>query len=150
MNYYLVPESIAESLQLKEMRKSTGDGLYLLSEYDLQPYGIERAENEGAVELSLQRKPIPGQEPEEQQVNANAQEEPVEEEMIEVEVEVQEEVGRFPREVDLRAVQPPAHQLEGADKPIRQLLGFDDADLRSPGMLNQNMRRDKRYENFSS
>ena len=92
MNYYLVPESIAESLQLKELRKSTGDGLYLLSEYDLQPYGIERAENEGAVELSLQRKPIPGQEPEEQQVNANAQEEPVEEPTEEVEESVEEVV----------------------------------------------------------
>ena len=59
MNYYLVPRSIAESLQLTQIRKSSPGGFYLLSEYDIQPYGIERAINEGAVELKEKQTPVP-------------------------------------------------------------------------------------------
>lgn len=59
MNYYLVPKSIAESLQLTQIRKSSPGGFYLLSEYDIQPYGIERAINEGAVELKEKQTPVP-------------------------------------------------------------------------------------------
>lgn len=43
MNYYLTPTVIAEALGLTELRKSTPDGMYLLSESDLVPYGVERA-----------------------------------------------------------------------------------------------------------
>lgn len=67
MNYYLVPTSIAESLQLTRIRKSSAGGFYLLSEYDLQPYGIERAIGEGATELSENHTPVPVAEPEQPQ-----------------------------------------------------------------------------------
>lgn len=67
MNYYLVPQSIAESLQLTRIRKSSAGGLFLLSEYDLQPYGIDRAISEGAMELSGNRSPLPTAEPEQVQ-----------------------------------------------------------------------------------
>lgn len=52
MNYYLVPGEIAESLDLTAIRKKTPGGMFLLSESDLLPYGIDRALNEGAVILS--------------------------------------------------------------------------------------------------
>ena len=67
MNYYLVPTSIAESLQLTRIRKSSSGGFYLLSEYDLQPYGIERAIEEGSIELSQNHTPVPVAEPEPQE-----------------------------------------------------------------------------------
>lgn len=67
MNYYLVPQSIAESLQLTRIRKSSSGGMFLLSEYDLQPYGIDRAIGEGAMELSENRVPVPTAEPEQEQ-----------------------------------------------------------------------------------
>ena len=67
MNYYLVPTSIAESLQLTRIRKSSSGGFYLLSEYDLQPYGIERAVEEGSIELSENHTPVPVAEPEPQE-----------------------------------------------------------------------------------
>lgn len=68
MNYYLVPQNIAESLQLTRIRKSSAGGMFLLSEYDLQPYGIERAIGEGATELSENRAPVPTAEPEQEQL----------------------------------------------------------------------------------
>ncbi len=55
MNYYLTPQAIAEALNLTAIRKSTSDGLFLLSESDLVSYGIERAKKEGAIELSNNR-----------------------------------------------------------------------------------------------
>lgn len=67
MNYYLVPTSIAESLQLTRIRKSSSGGFYLLSEYDLQPYGIERAIEDGSIELSQNHTPVPVAEPEPQE-----------------------------------------------------------------------------------
>ena len=67
MNYYLVPTSIAESLQLTRIRKSSSGGFYLLSEYDLQPYGIERAIEDGSIELSENHTPVPVAEPEPQE-----------------------------------------------------------------------------------
>lgn len=67
MNYYLVPTSIAESLQLTRIRKSSSGGFYLLSEYDLQPYGIERAIDDGSIELSQNHTPVPVAEPEPQE-----------------------------------------------------------------------------------
>lgn len=69
MNYYLVPQTIAESLQLTRIRKSSAGGMFLLSEYDLQPYGIERAVEEGAMELSGNRAPLPTAEPEQEQLS---------------------------------------------------------------------------------
>lgn len=62
MNYYLVPTEIAEALGLTQLRKSTPGGMFLLSESDLVPYGVERAINEGAIELSNNRRPAPAQE----------------------------------------------------------------------------------------
>ena len=67
MNYYLVPTEIAEALGLTQLRKSTPGGMFLLSESDLVPYGVERAINEGAIELSNNRRPAPAQEPAAQQ-----------------------------------------------------------------------------------
>lgn len=52
MNYYLVPGEIAESLDLTAIRKKTPGGMFLLSESDLLPYGIDRALNEEAIILS--------------------------------------------------------------------------------------------------
>ncbi|MBQ7684364.1 MAG: hypothetical protein IJT48_07720 [Bacteroidaceae bacterium] len=62
MNYYLVPTEIAEALGLQQLRKSTPGGMFLLSESDLVPYGVERAINEGAIEVSNRRRPTPAQE----------------------------------------------------------------------------------------
>lgn len=58
MNYYLTPQAIAEELNLTAIRKRTSEGIYLLSEYDLTSYGIEKAIAEGAVELSNNLPPI--------------------------------------------------------------------------------------------
>ena len=52
MKAYLVPETIAEALGLTSIRMKTPDGKYLLSEQDLVAYGIPKAINEGAIELS--------------------------------------------------------------------------------------------------
>lgn len=52
MNYYIVPRKIAESLDLTALRKCTPSGLYLLSESDLLPYGVDRAISEGAQALT--------------------------------------------------------------------------------------------------
>lgn len=52
MNDYLVPREIAETLGLVRLRKSTSQGLFLLSESDLLGYGIQRAIDEGALVLS--------------------------------------------------------------------------------------------------
>lgn len=69
MNYYLTPKEIAEALGLTELRKSTPGGWYLLSESDLVSYGIERAKEAGAIELSNNRHVTPAQEPAEEQEN---------------------------------------------------------------------------------
>lgn len=69
MNYYLTPQEIAEALGLTELRKSTSGGLYLLSESDLVSYGIERAKEAGAIELSNNRHVTPAQEHAEEQEN---------------------------------------------------------------------------------
>ena len=52
MNDYLVPRSIAEALGLVRIRKSTAQGLFLLSESDLLAYGLQKALDEGAIVLS--------------------------------------------------------------------------------------------------
>jgi hypothetical protein len=52
MNDYLVPREIAETLGLVRLRKSTSQGLFLLSESDLLGYGIQRSIDEGALVLS--------------------------------------------------------------------------------------------------
>lgn len=62
MNYYLTPREIAEALSLTDLRKSTPTGMYLLSESDLVPYGVERAKQAGAIELSNNRHVTPAQE----------------------------------------------------------------------------------------
>ena len=67
MNYYLTPREIAEALGLAGLRKSSPGGFYLLSESDLVPYGIERAKEAGAVELSNNRHVSPSHEAEEAQ-----------------------------------------------------------------------------------
>lgn len=51
MKYYLVPKEIAEKLDLVDLRKSTPGGYFLLSEYDLVPYGSGKAVEEGAITL---------------------------------------------------------------------------------------------------
>ena len=56
MDYYLVPGEVAGKLNLTEIRKRTPDGMFLLSESDLLPYGAERAKEEGAVMLSNERR----------------------------------------------------------------------------------------------
>lgn len=92
MNYYLVPTSIAESLQLTRIRKSSSGGFYLLSEYDLQPYGIERAIEDGSIELSQNHTPVPVAEPEpqEQTPQGQSQDEPQEDQPQEDTQEEQE------------------------------------------------------------
>lgn len=49
---YAVPGPIASELNLKDYRQSDGKGKYLLSQRDLRCYGIEKALEEGAVELT--------------------------------------------------------------------------------------------------
>lgn len=71
MNYYLTPPKIAEALNLTQLRKHSPGGMYLLSESDLVPYGIERAINEGAIELSNDRRQTPAQESVQQQASEN-------------------------------------------------------------------------------
>lgn len=51
-NYYLVPEAIVFGLGLKDFRTGDGKGNYILSQSDLDPYGIEKALDEGAKTLS--------------------------------------------------------------------------------------------------
>lgn len=51
-NYYLVPESIVFGLGLKDFRAGDGKGNYILSQSDLDPYGIDKALDEGAKELT--------------------------------------------------------------------------------------------------
>lgn len=108
MNYYLTPEPIVEVLGLTQIRKSTSAGLFLLSEYDLAPYGIDKAVSEGAIELSDNLPPLPGsdvqsppveepreetsQEEEPAEESATAEEEPADETVpIEEEPETKEE-----------------------------------------------------------
>lgn len=97
MNYYLVPQSIAESLQLTRIRKSSAGGMFLLSEYDLQPYGIDRAIDEGAMELSENRAPVPTAEPEQEQLpsegDGESQGETVEDSQQEQEETQEEDTG---------------------------------------------------------
>lgn len=49
---YAVPGAIASELNLKDYRQTDGKGNYLLSQRDLRCYGIEKALEEGAVELT--------------------------------------------------------------------------------------------------
>ena len=102
MNYYLVPQSIAESLQLTRIRKSSAGGMFLLSEYDLQPYGIDRAIDEGAMELSENRAPVPTAEPEQEQLpsegDGESQGETVEDSQQEQEETQEEDTGDSPEE----------------------------------------------------
>ncbi len=51
-NYYLVPEAIAFGLGLKDFRTGDGKGNYILSQSDLDPYGIDKALVEGAREIT--------------------------------------------------------------------------------------------------
>lgn len=62
MNYYLVPKEIAEELGLTDIRKSSPGNKYLLSESDLVSYGIDRAIDEGAIELRNKSRITPAQE----------------------------------------------------------------------------------------
>lgn len=84
MNYYLVPGEIAESLDLTAIRKKTPGGMFLLSESDLLPYGIDRALNEGAVILSDNK-------PKEQPVENEPQENDTAEDTQETETPAEEE-----------------------------------------------------------
>jgi hypothetical protein len=52
LKLYAVPATIAAALKLTRLRKMDAEGNYLLSAYDLQGYGIDRALREGAEELS--------------------------------------------------------------------------------------------------
>ena len=51
-NYYLVPDAIVSGLGLKDFRIDDGKGNYILSQSDLDPYGIDKALNEGAKEIT--------------------------------------------------------------------------------------------------
>lgn len=98
MNYYLTPQEIAEALGLTEIRKSTPGGLFLLSESDLVSYGIERAKEAGAIELSNNRHVTPAQEPAEEQENEqqprdNSAEEPAQEGEVTQEENEETETG---------------------------------------------------------
>ena len=98
MNYYLTPQEIAEALGLTELRKSTPGGLFLLSESDLVSYGIERAKEAGAIELSNNRHVTPAQEPAEEQENEqqprdNSAEEPAQEGEVTQEENEETETG---------------------------------------------------------
>jgi hypothetical protein len=53
-NYYLVPKSIADAIGLTEYRQSFG-GKYLLSEFDINSYGMDKAEAQGAEKISAER-----------------------------------------------------------------------------------------------
>lgn len=50
--YYLVPEIIVSGLGLKDFRAGDGSGNYILSQSDLDAYGIDKALDEGAKILS--------------------------------------------------------------------------------------------------
>lgn len=98
MNYYLTPQEIAEALGLTELRKSTPGGLFLLSESDLVSYGIERAKEAGAIELSNNRHVTPAQKPAEEQENEqqprdNSAEEPAQEGEVTQEENEETETG---------------------------------------------------------
>lgn len=49
---YAVPDAIASELNLTGYRQTDGKGKYLLSQRDLRCYGIEKALEEGAAELT--------------------------------------------------------------------------------------------------
>lgn len=55
---YAVPGAIASELNLTDYRQTDGKGKYLLSQRDLRCYGIEKALEEGAVELTADKAKI--------------------------------------------------------------------------------------------
>jgi hypothetical protein len=55
---YAVPGAIASELNLTDYRQTDGKGNYLLSQRDLRCYGIEKALEEGAVELTADKAKI--------------------------------------------------------------------------------------------
>lgn len=55
---YAVPGAIASELNLADYRQTDGKGKYLLSQRDLRCYGIEKALEEGAVELTADKAKI--------------------------------------------------------------------------------------------
>ena len=55
MKYYIIPAEIAESLNLTQYRLGNSTKGYLVNIGDLAVYGVERAESEGAVEVSLKQ-----------------------------------------------------------------------------------------------
>lgn len=55
---YAVPVAIASELNLTDYRQTDGKGNYLLSQRDLRCYGIEKALEEGAVELTADKAKI--------------------------------------------------------------------------------------------
>ncbi len=52
LTLYAVPAAIASALCLTRLRKMDIEGYYLLSSFDLQGYGIDRALLEGAEALT--------------------------------------------------------------------------------------------------
>lgn len=52
---YSVPENIVSGLGLKKYRKGDGSGHYLLSALDLRCYGIDKALEDGAEELTAEQ-----------------------------------------------------------------------------------------------
>jgi len=51
-NYYSVPEAIADSLKMTDCRHRTEDGSYILNGGDLVSYGVDKAVEDGAREIS--------------------------------------------------------------------------------------------------
>lgn len=107
MNDYLVPREIAETLGLVRLRKSTSQGLFLLSESDLLGYGLQKAIDEGALVLSnggirvepdnSSAEPVGGEPPaENQQSDQEPEPEPVQYPAPEPEPETEEETDPEP------------------------------------------------------
>lgn len=48
--YYLTPPEISDKLNLTKYRQQI-DGRYILSERDIEPYGEEKAINDGAIKI---------------------------------------------------------------------------------------------------
>lgn len=55
MKYYIIPAEMAESLSIARYRIGNSTKGYLVNIGDLAVYGVERAESEGAVEVSLKQ-----------------------------------------------------------------------------------------------
>lgn len=125
MNDYLVPREIAETLGLVRLRKSTSQGLFLLSESDLLGYGLQKAIDEGALVLSnggirvepdnSSAEPVGGEPPaENQQSDQEPEPEPVQDPAPEPEPEP--EVDPEPESEEETAPEPAVENNENEEE----------------------------------